>query len=81
MMPKVLPPMMPPSDSVLPLTVKERLAPRVMAPVACVRLFEPVNVRSPPNVTALVIVAATEASRVPPLMVSMPAVAPLPPKA
>ena len=65
----------------LPLTVMVRLAPRVTAPVVWVRLAVPVKVRSAPSVTALVIVAATEASRVPPLMVNMPAEPPLPPKA
>ena len=35
----------------------------------------------PPKLTALVIVAATVASRVPPLILREPAVLPLPPKA
>ena len=74
--------MMPPRESVLPLTVMVRLVlPREIAPVVWVRLEEPVNVRFVPSVMALVIVAATEASRVPPLMVRVPAVPPLPPKA
>ena len=73
--------MMPPNERMLPLTVIVRLAPNVTAPVVWVRLFEPVKTRSVPNVTALVIVAATEASRVPPLIVRRPAVVGLPPKA
>ena len=77
-----LPPMTPPSVTVLPLIWMIRLAaPSVIAPVFWVRLAVPVNSRLPPKFTALVIVAATVASRVPPLMLSEPAVPPLPPKA
>ena len=72
---------MPPRESVLALTVIVREAPSVTAPVVWVRLAVPAKVRSPPKVTAFVIAAATDASRVPPLMVRSPAVPPLPPKA
>ena len=65
----------------LPFTVIVRDAPSVMAPVVCVRLAEPVKTRSVPSVSALVIVALTEASTVPPLTVKVPAVPPLPPRA
>ena len=80
-MPKPPPPMTPPRARVLSLTVTVRLAPSVIAPVVCVRLAVPVKVRSAPSATALVIVAATAASRVPPSIFSRPAVPPLPPKA
>ena len=80
-MPTPAPPTTPESVSVLALTVMVRSAPRVTAPVFCVRLAVPVKVRSAPSVTALVIVATTEASRVPPLIVRSPAVVGLPPNA
>ena len=74
--PKPDPPMTPPSDNVLAATVSVRLAPSVIAPVVCVRLAEPVKVRSAPNVTALVTVAATEASKTPPFRTRAPAPVP-----
>ena len=70
------------SVSVLPLTVMMRLLPpRLIAPVFWVRFAVPVKTRFPPRAMALVIVALTEASSVPPLMLSVPAELPLPPKA
>ena len=80
-MPNVTPPMTPPRESLLPPTVIVRAAPSVMAPVVCVRFAVPVKVKSVPSVIALVIVALTEASTVPPLIVKVPAVPPLPPRA
>ena len=78
----LLPPMMPPKVSVFAPTVIVRLVtPREIAPVFWVRLAVPVKLRSAPRVTALVIVASTEALSVPPLMVNVPAVPPLPPNA
>ena len=79
--PKPVPPMMPLSASVLAETVRVLLAPRAIAPVFWVRFAVPVKARSAPRVMGLVMVAATEASSVPPLTVSVPAVPPLPPKA
>ena len=55
------------------MTVMTRSAPlSAMAPVVWVRLAVPRKVRSAPRVTALVKVVATEASRLPPLTVSVP---------
>ena len=77
--------MTPPRVSVpLPkaLWMIERLAaPSEMAPVFCVRLALPLKFRLPPKVIGLVMVAPTIASSVPPLMISVPGVEPLPPKA
>ena len=75
------PAMLPFSVSWLAATVIVRLAPRVIAPVFCVRLAVPAKVRLAPSVRALVIVASRAASSVPPLTVSVPTVVPLPPKA
>ena len=70
------------SVSVLPLTVMVRLAPpRLITPLFWVRFAVPVNTRLAPKVIALVIVASTEASRMPPASPRVPAVEPLPPKA
>ena len=79
--PKVAPLTLPLRERVFAETVIVRAAPRVIAPVFWVRFAVPVNVRFAPKVMGLVMVAATEASSVPPLMVSVPAVPPLPPKA
>ena len=56
----------------LALTVMVRSDPSVIAPVFWVRLAVPVKVRSPPKAMALVMVAAGEASSVPPLTVNTP---------
>ena len=64
------------------MTVRLRVAPfSAMSPVFWLRLAVPVKVRLPPKVIGLAMAAATEASSVPPLIVSVPGVAPLPPKA
>ena len=79
--PNAAPEMTPFSLRTLALTVTRRDAVSVIAPVFWVRLAVPRKVRSAPSVTALVIVALTEASNEPPLTVSRPAEPPLPPKA
>ena len=72
---KPLPPMMPPSVSVLAETVMIRFAPSVIAPVFCVRFAVPTKVKSEESVSALLMLNAPVASRLPPLRVT---VVPLP---
>ncbi len=79
--PKPAPEMSPLSVSVFAATLIAREPVRVMAPLFCVRLAVPTKSRVAPSETALVIVAATDASSEPPLTVRSPAVPPAPPKA
>ena len=72
---KPLPPMTPPSASVLADTVIVRFAPSVIAPVVCVRFAVPTKVKSDDSVRTLLMLTALAASRLPPLTVS---VVPLP---
>ena len=79
------PPMTPPKvRTPLPqaLVVMVRLAaPSAMAPVFWVRLAFPLKSTLPPKTIGLAMVAATLASRAPPLRFRLPGVAPEPPKA
>ena len=79
--PTPVPPMTPPSVRVLPPTAIVRSAPKAMAPELCVRLAVPVKLRSAPRTIGLEIAAAMAASRLPPLMVNVPAAAPKAPVA
>ena len=72
---KPLPPMMPPRASVLAEAVMMRFAPSVIAPVFCVRFAVPTKVKSEESVSALLMLNAPVASRLPPLRVT---VVPLP---
>ena len=81
-MPNVSPETSPFNVRVPPLTVIVRAPVRVTAPVFWVRLAAPRKVRSAPKVTALEMVALTEASSVlAPPIVNVPGVEPAPPKA
>ena len=79
--PKVAPETGPFSVSVLAVTEMVRLPVSVTAPVSCVSVFVPTNVKSPPMVSGFAMAAATDASSAPPFMVSVPGVAPEPPNA
>ena len=70
-----LPPMTPPRASVLAETVIVRSAPSAIAPVVCVRLAVPTKVKSAESVSALLMLNAPAASRLPPSRVT---VVPLP---
>ena len=72
---KPLPPMTPPSVSVLAETVIVRFAPSVIAPVLCVRFDVPTKVKSDDSVRTLLMLTALAASRLPPFTVT---VVPLP---